>query len=271
MFTKIEPICWLAEDWFAPVAAMTNLQSLTMESYQGSFPKTLSNLVQLRTLKLYKCMNIFSPLDVSKLTNLTKLDVSQTGIVEIVGLDQLTNLKQLIFGRIQVASYAIKEGRNNFVVPDFPSGINKLDNLLELTISGFKELKHLPTDLFSTSFETTVNGLTVTKNSSLRKLERLTVKDMPNLASLPENVSQLSSLRYLYLCDIGSAYCDIFLAARLLKSNSTMKSHIFFELPEQIGGLSSLETFWFSQHQSPSGCGITKLPKSFGKLKQLKE
>ena len=92
---------------------------------------------------------------------------------------------------------------------------------------------------------------------------------MPKLASLPENVSQLSSLRELSLDKIGTAYCDLSRGYKTFKKqlfNNDKSQLKFFELPEQIGGLSSLEVFFFLD----SG-GITKFPKSFGKLKQLKE
>jgi hypothetical protein len=81
------------------------------------------------------------------------------------------------------------------------------------------------------------------------KLEKLEIRQMPKLSCLPDCTLQLSLLKQLILESRGEPDSAVTL----------------LELPEQIGDLSSLEEF------TCSGYGLTKLPKSFGKLKQLKK
>ena len=231
VFAKLKPVKWLSGDFFAPIAAMKNLEQIKTGGFQGSFPKGLSNMSQLLELRLNNSTNIFSPLDVSKMTSLTNLDFNKIGIVEIVGIDKLKKLKTFKLKTMSLGDeWCYRKSGKNLVTPTIPSGINTLDSLKHLSLDGFKDLEQLPADLLSTSM----------------KLEILEVCNMEKLTSLP----QLSnSLKQLKLYSIG-------------KKNMSPT----FELSEQIGDISSLEEISFT-----SGSGLTRLPKSLEKLKWLKE
>ncbi|KAL5805299.1 hypothetical protein ACOSQ3_032099 [Xanthoceras sorbifolium] len=266
-----------------------SLQSLTIQdlpSLQGFSREGGRELLpRLTSLKIEGCPKLSLPY----LPSVERLEVSDCN--EVV-LGSISNLKSLIS-----LSVSYNEGELNYL----PHGmLLNLTSLKELTISRFRKLKCLPTELFSLialetlriwdcdefeSFpEQGMEGLKCLKYLTLgycRKftsltegiqhlscLETLTIWRCPELVALPDGIKFLTSLHKLQL--LGST--KLVVLPEALRYVPALQSLWIDEcpnlasLPHWLGDLTSLQTLRIRYCEK-----LTSLPASIQGLKNLQE
>jgi len=166
---------YLKDDCFVK---MKSIEYIDIGRLQGALPSSLSDCISLRELQMDWCANVSEPLDVSKLTNLTRLHSWANGIPDFIGCAALKNLIDLTITET--------DGSNNIFLEEYPSGLNELSKLEKLTL-GPKKIEFIPPEIF--------------ENKPV--LEEVSFTDYENLSAIPESMYNLPSLKVLSFFQCG--------------------------------------------------------------------
>ncbi|KAJ4880991.1 Disease resistance protein (TIR-NBS-LRR class) family [Raphanus sativus] len=181
---------------------LQSMKSLVLLNLKGctaleSFLDT--KCVPLKTLILSNC---------SKLKNF--LVVSET--LEALYLDG-TAITELPTTMVRLVILSVKDCK---MLEKLPQGFDKLKDLQELVCSGCSILSILPDEMENMNFLQILllDGTSVTKIPTISSLERLSLSGNGKIICLPENISQLTKLKWLDL-----KYCTKLLSIPELPPN----------------------------------------------------
>jgi surface protein len=166
---------YLKDDCFVK---MKSIEYIDIERLHGALPSSLSDCISLRELEMAWCANVSEPLDVSKLTNLTRLRSWANGIPDFIGCAALKNLVDLTITET--------DGSNNIFLEEYPSGLNELSKLEKLTL-GPEKIEFIPPEIF--------------ENKPV--LEEISFRNYENLSAIPESMYNLPSLKVLSFFQCG--------------------------------------------------------------------
>ena len=213
--------------------------------------------------------------------NLTSLDLSRTGIVEISGLAKLTGLQELRLDHNQLTSVAEAIGKLTGLQTLWLGGnqlrtvaeaIGELTGLQRLYL-GDNQLTTVPDAIGNlTGLQTLYlggNQLTTVPEAicKLAALQRLNLGDN-QLTTVPEAICKLAALQRLSLGDnqLTTVPEAIFKLTALQWLN--LSGNQLTSVPESLGNLNSLKELWLSGNQFseeekvrikglvPEGCGV---------------
>jgi len=215
---------------------MENVDSMIFRNYDGTFPKSIYSLKNLKKLKFY--VGDFTQTDIdemSKMPGLEELSFNDGNVNEL-------NLEPLINSNITKLSLIR-------VFKNIPSLVYSMKNMTKFEFESAECLDSIPDSLFELK-DLTQLGLEEIcvdkipeKISNLKSLEELRVNSNDNYnIKIPKQIADLSNLKKL---DLEHNYYD--------------------EIPKEIFGLKNLEYLSLAQN-----FGITTIPKEIVQLKKLK-
>ena len=234
------------------VCSMTHLQELKLSRnrlHADSFPEDLTNLVHLNLLYINDCHLWKIPSPVTRLTSLKKLNISRNDIptcytelrnlsnleelhLSSCGLHSFKNMETLIHIKTLVLSDAVLDGDISGI-EDLTS-LTSLDlsntNLSVLPLTGSKLISLQELDISSNPISSYNNIFDIPKLKKLRvfgsrlqepnsikhftRLEELKLENI-NWGSIPESIVELTSLKCLYISDLGVLNPTLFKFANL--------------------------------------------------------
>ena len=243
-----------------------------------TLPLELSRLVNLRKLDLSgNALNDFS--SVSELKSLETVTAIHSELTEIPeAIAQLTNLTKLFLSSNQITEIpeAIVQLTNlttlflsHNQITEIPEAIAQLTNLTTLDLSN-NQITEIPEAIAQltnlTTLDLSSNQITEI-SGAITQLTNLTTLDLfdNQITEIPEVIAQLANLTMLSLSNNQITEIPEAIAQLTNLTKLNFNSNQTTVIPEAIGQLSSLTEIDFSSNQ------ITVIPEAIGQLSSLTE